>query len=205
MLHCSPQLVAAPAVQVAKEPALATQMYSYYQGLKDFSADFQQTKTLKVEDVELKSSGTLKVSLGRALLWDIKSPGRLSVFFDQSLLRIRSGEGATATTATYDLKTGNYSEKITANMRELTALLAMDKAAMADQYTVTADGQQLNLQPKKIRQFLQVSMRVAKAGWIASIKIAEVSSDQMLIEFAAPQKTDTKWIETWTNMPNHSG
>jgi outer membrane lipoprotein-sorting protein len=178
------------------------ELFGYYQELKDFSAEFQQTKQLHAEGLELKSSGTLKVSLGRALLWDVEAPARLTVFLDASTLRVHAGEGKTATDTTYDLKTSAYSEKLAQGLKELTALLSMNKDEVAKGYDVAAEEKageapSLILTPKVPHQFKRVRMTVA-GRWIGRIEIDEASGDRLLLDFKPPQAAGTEWIGTWT-------
>jgi outer membrane lipoprotein-sorting protein len=189
-------LLAAPAGTPAAE---IDKLFGYYQELKDFSAEFQQTKQLHEEGLELKSKGTLKVSLGHALLWDVQSPAKLTVFLDASTLRVHAGEGKTATDTVYDLKTSTYSEKLAQGLKELTALLSMNKDEVAKGYDVGAEPSgALILTPKVPKQFARVRMTTASGKWIGRIEIDEASGDKMLLDFDAPRHAGTEWIGTWT-------
>jgi hypothetical protein len=181
-------------------------VFSYYQNLKDFSATFRQTKTLAAEGLTLKSSGVLRVSLGRALLWSVEEPAPLAVFLDAERLVLRSGAGNKATTTAYDLKTSSFSEKIAASMKELTALLAMDRVALTASYDVADREGGLVLTPRHPRQFKRVRMAVqpGAAPWINGLAIDELSGDRMDLSFAAPVKGDSRWMEAWTH-PAHPG
>lgn len=198
-------LSAAPAQAPAPDARLDA-IFEHYQSLKDFKADFKQVKQLTSEGLELKSNGTLTVSFGRALLWDVKAPGRLTVFLSPELLEIRAGEGARQTKNKYDLKSSAASEKIVESLKELTALLSMNREEVAKQYVVGSEGEALTLTPKKPRQFARVRMTPfasanAKAPWIDRIDIDEVSGDKLLLDFDAPVKSDTQWIDAWKATP----
>lgn len=182
------------------EPAAMDKVFKYYQDLKTFDANFKQTKLLSQEKLELKSEGTLRVSLGHGLLYEIKSPGRLTVFLDQDKLEIHAGEGAAATVSRYALSGGEYSEKIAENLHELTALLAMNRQELAKTYEVTEDKATpgtLALTPKVARQFSRVVMVVEPAAWIKRIEIEERSGDRMVLDFEAPRPADAGWVKAW--------
>lgn len=179
------------------EPTTIDKLFKHYQDLKVFEADFKQKKLLRQEDLELESSGTLHVALGKALLYEVKAPGRLAVFLDDQALEIRSGDGKKATKSRYELQGGAYSEKIADNLKELTALLAMDRAALDKSYTVTAEPGKIVLTPVRPRQFVRVVMTLGSGLWLRRLDIEERSGDQMVLDFAEPKATGTQWIETW--------
>jgi hypothetical protein len=177
--------------------ARVDKVFGYYQDLRDFSADFQQVKVLRVEGMELRSRGTLTVSLGRSLLWNVTSPARMAVFLDGTTLQMRAGEGAGEKRTTYDLKSSGLSEKIADQMQELTALLAMDRVLLAKHYDLTPEPAGLLLTPHKPRQFARVRMRLASGRWIDRIEIDEASGDRLLLDFAPPTKVDRNWTDAW--------
>lgn len=188
----------APTAALAQGP-LVDRIFQYYQGLASFEVDFTQSKTLRAEGITLDSRGALRVALGRALLYEIKAPGRLAVFLDDQALEVRSGVGAKATRSRYLLKGGEYSEKIAENLKELTALLAMNRAQLDQAYKVSEEPGRLLLVPAVPKQFVKVVMTVEAGAspWIKRIEIEEKSGDQMALEFEAPRKSDARWIEAW--------
>lgn len=172
-------------------------LFKHYQDLKAFEANFKQKKLLKQEGLEIDSSGRLSVALGTALLYEIKAPGRLAVFLDQDHLEIRSGEGAKATKNKYALKGGEYSEKIAENVKELTALLAMNRTELDKTYAVTEEHGKLVLTPANPKQFVRVVMTLGTGDWIRRIDIEERSGDSMALDFEEPRPAGLQWIETW--------
>ncbi len=185
------------ASAVLAEPAAVDKLFKHYQDLKTFEANFKQKKQLKLEGLELASSGSLHVALGKALLYEIKAPGRLAVFLDADNLEIRSGPGPKETRNKYALKGGEFSEKITENIKELTALLAMDRTELDKTYAVTEEQGKLVLTPANPKQFVRVVMTLGGGTWIQRIEIEERSGDSMGLEFEEPKATGTGWIETW--------
>lgn len=180
------------------KPASLDGTFAFYQSLKTFTADFAQEKALKAEGRTLKSSGRLTVTLGDALLWEIQKPAHLAVFVDRAKLEVHSGDGKAAKVTTYDLKDAAYSEKLAENLRELTALLAMDRATLEARYTTTVEGAKITLTPKTVRQFSKVVLTQADAApWIAAIAIDEVSGDTMRLTFAKPAPGDARWSDAW--------
>jgi hypothetical protein len=173
-------------------------LFARYRRLGAFTADFKQTKELKLEGLTLKASGTLSVAMGRAVLWQIREPAPLAVFVDGRKLRIESGAGATAAVAVYDLKAAGYSEKIAESMRELTSLLSLDYDKVNESYQIAADGGVVTLTPRKQHQFSKVRIVVKDGRTIARIEIDELSGDRLLLDFAAPKPTDTRWVDSWT-------
>lgn len=194
-------VLAAPATSPTPDARLDS-IFEHYQGLKDFKAGFQQVKHLAAEDLELKSNGTLTVSFGKALLWDVQTPGRLAVFLSPQVLEIRAGEGSRQTKNSYDLTSPGHSEKIVESLKELTALLSMNRDEVAKQYTVGSDANALTLTPKVPRQFAKVRMIPETDGkWLDRIDISEVSGDTLVLDFDTPVKTDTQWIDAWKAAP----
>jgi hypothetical protein len=194
--------VARPALAAASP---VDRIFDFYRSLKTFTADFEQVKTLKAEGLTLKSSGRLTVTLGSALLWEIRKPAHLAVFVGRERLVIQSGDGAAQKTTTYALKAAAYSEKLAEGLRELTPLLAMDRAALEERYTVTDSyapahpTMQITLRPKTVRQFSKVDLVRADGydAWIESIYIDEASGDTMRLTFAKPVKGDASWADAW--------
>jgi outer membrane lipoprotein-sorting protein len=171
--------------------------FAFYRELRDFRADFQQTKRLESEGLELRGRGTLHVSLGKALLWDVVAPARLTIFLDDRQLAIRSGEGKAASETRYDLTKPGYSQKIAENVRDLAALLAMNHAEVEGRYTVKDEKGTLTLTPKTPRQLARIQLHPSAGNWIQRLTIEEVSGDRLTFDFERPEKIDATWTAQW--------
>ena len=155
-----------------------------YQKLKSLEVSFEQTKILKDMQIELKSSGVLKLEPPNKVEWKITKPQPLTVRLDKDRIAITS-DGKTET-----FKTGEGpTAKDRRNFEDLLNWLSLDAHAIAKNYSVTKLGERnFRFQAKRPDATIRdMTMTLNKNGHVDLLKFDEASGDQISIRFATPK------------------
>lgn len=176
---------AATGSTVVDEGTLAQQL-KFYKNISEISTTFRQNKHLAEMKLDLQSEGRLAFKRPDDVTWEILKPSPVTVKMSKSDVQITSASG-TQVFKFQELSQDNMARGI----GMLKPWLTLDAHALTEQYTITKQGDATFLfEPKASasgQAITKISLTLAKAGHLQSLKLFEKSGDWIEIFFTSPK------------------
>lgn len=180
-----------PAVPEARllGPAEVAEKLKFYERIATLRTTFSQTKTMKEIGVALDSKGHLEIERPSKVRWVVEQPSPMTVVVDGSNVKLESGTGADKKTEQWDMASVT-DEKLSKALVGMLAWMRLDVPTLQASYAISElPGGQLRAVPKETAAvpFKALVFRVHKDGHLESLRLEEVSGDEIAIEFGKPR------------------
>jgi len=168
----------------------------FYERIDRLSAPFKQTKTLKEIGIALDSKGRIEIERPSKVRWIVEQPSPITVTVDGKKVSLESESGSEKKKEQWDL--GSVSdERLSKALVGMLAWMRLDVATIQSSYTITEmAGGALRAVPRDTSAvpFKALVFRIHKDGHLDSLRLEEVSGDEIAIDFGTPrfQRKTTK-------------
>ncbi len=174
--------------------------FKKFQKPSRLTGHFEQVKTIKEIDVQIKTSGQFEIrrqsNHNVSLVWKIEKPDPMMVCIDDETVVFDNPRLKKKST----LKMSEISSQDSAGLTKLVQLIKMNPDLLASDFLVATDNKKYYISPKdkKNYQFSNAEVELDPKKNVREILLNEVNGDELLIKFAQTKEATLNEAELKT-------
>ncbi len=168
----------------------------FYERIDRLTAPFKQTKTMKEIGIALDSKGLIEIERPSKVRWIVEQPSPMTVTVDGKQISLESMSGGEKRKEQWDLASVS-DERLSKSLVGMLAWMRLDVATIQSSYTIsemTSGALRAIPRDASAVPFKALVFRIHKDGHLDTLRLEEVSGDEIAIDFGTPriQKKNSK-------------